>query len=81
MLSSKKLNYKKYVMYLLLFITGYFAASIINTKEYMNNDDNGNGNGNGDIPESKISVWIFIFLGLCAALILWGLWDRRNGNI
>lgn len=107
MLLNKKLL-KKYLMYLLLFITGYLTASIINIKEYMNNGGNGgngnngnenennedennkdennenensNGNGNGNTPESEFSVWVFIILGLCAALILWGYWDRRNGNI
>jgi hypothetical protein len=46
MLLNKK-SFKKYLMYLLLFITGYLTASIINNKEYMNNEGNGE-EGNGE---------------------------------
>ena len=46
MLLNKK-SLKKYLMYLLLFITGYLTASIINNKEYMNNGGNGE-EGNGE---------------------------------
>ena len=56
MLLNKKL-FKKYLMYLLLFITGYLTASIINIKEYMNNGGNGEeGNseeGNGEEGNSE----------------------------